>query len=213
MGTQQAANPWTSPEDRAAAREAKRQAVLSTAVGFFNSRGFHSTSLDDVAAALNVTKPTIYHYFTSKEEILFECVRLGLETVRDAAEASRASGGSGLDRLRLLMREYALVMTQGFGMCVSLTSDDQMGLEARVRFRALKRDIHEILRAVIEEGMADGSIARGDSQIVASTVAGALNWIARWYDPEGPSSPEEIADGVVGTLTRGLAARAQGVIE
>ena len=200
-------SPWARRGDRESERAEKRAAVLATAVAFFNRNGFHATSLDDVATALQVTKPTIYHYFSSKDEILFECVRLGLEGIRDAAEAAARRGGSGLTRLRALMREYARIKTRDFGMCVSRTSEDQLAPESRARFRALKREIDDILYAVIAEGMRDGSIAPGNPRLVAFTVAGALNWIARWYDPQGPLTPDEIADGAVETLISGLAPR------
>ncbi|WP_121066105.1 TetR/AcrR family transcriptional regulator [Chachezhania antarctica] len=198
-------SPWGSRADRAAERDAKRKAVLTTAVRFFNSKGFAATSLDDVAKALQVTKPTIYHYFSSKDEILFECVRLGLEAIRDAAEQVRARGGSGRERLEALMLEYALVMTRDFGICVTRTSDDQLGDDSRVRFRALKREIDLILRDVITDGMEDGTLAQGDPRVVCFTISGALNWIARWYRPNGPMTAQDVARSTVATLMAGLA--------
>ena len=62
----------------------KRQAVLSTAAQMFNERGFHATSLDDVAARLGVSKPTLYYYVRSKDQILLECVQQGLEMTLEA---------------------------------------------------------------------------------------------------------------------------------
>lgn len=193
-------------EDRERERREKREAVLHAAVRSFNEKGFHATSLDDVASALNVTKPTIYHYFASKDEILFECVRRGLDSIRRAAEAVESEGGGGLERLRRLMRDYAVVMTQDFGMCVTRTADHELSDESRARFRALKREIDQTVRRVVEQGMADGTLAGGDPRLVTFTLTGALNWIARWYDPAGPLSPQQIAEGTVATLMAGLAA-------
>lgn len=194
-------------EDRERERREKREAVLHAAVRSFNEKGFHATSLDDVASALNVTKPTIYHYFASKDEILFECVRRGLDSIRRAAEAVESEGGGGLERLRRLMRDYAVVMTQDFGMCVTRTADHELSGESRAKFRALKREIDQTVRRVVEQGMADGSIARGDPRLVTFTLSGALNWIARWYDPDGRIGAGDIADAAVATLVDGLAPR------
>lgn len=200
-------SPWSKREERERERETKREAVLTTAVQFFNMKGFHATSLDDVAMALNVTKPTIYHYFSNKDEILFECVRRGLTALRDAADAAAARGGSGMDRLRALMREYALVMTQDFGICVTRTSDAELVPESRLKFRALKREIDDTIRGVVEDGMRDGSIAKGDARVMTFTLSGSLNWVARWYEPRGAMPADEIADGIVATLVNGLAPR------
>jgi AcrR family transcriptional regulator len=200
-----AASPWSSPEERTREREQKREAVLSAAVRFFNTKGFHATSLDDVALALNVTKPTIYHYFANKDEVLFECVRRGLETIRETATMAAARGGTGRERLRAMLLDYAAVMTKDFGICVSRTQDTQLARGSRARFRALKREIDTIIRNVIEEGIADGSIVVMDARLAAFTVTGALNWIAHWYDPKGKMSAHAIADGTVAMLLAGLA--------
>lgn len=207
----QVPSPWGSRAEREAERAEKRQAVLLTAVRFFNAKGFHATSLADVAQALKVTKPTIYHYFPSKDDILFECVRLGLDALRDAAQRAADQGGSGRDRLRALMVEYGLIMTRDFGKCVTLTSDDLLGEASRAKFRALKREIHEMLQSVIEDGLRDGSIsgsgAGQDARIIAFTIAGALNWIARWFDPQGDQSADQIVEATVDSLMAGLMPR------
>lgn len=199
-------SPWPTHQERGRRRDLKRDAVLNAAVKSFNQRGFHSTSLDDVAASLKVTKPTVYYYFANKDEILFECVKLGLESVREAAAAVDMTGGSGLERLTALMQNYATVMTHEFGMCVTRTADHELSREARAHFRMLKREIDDTLRQVVEDGMKDGSLRRGNSRIVTFTIAGALNWIARWFDPKGALSREAIVNGVVATLVAGLAA-------
>jgi AcrR family transcriptional regulator len=203
-------SPWPRRQQRDAGRDLKREAVLRVAVEFFNDKGFHATSLDDVADALNVTKPTIYHYFSSKDDILLACVRRGVESIRQAGAAVEERGGSGIERLKAHMRSYAIVMTSDFGMCVTRTADHELSKESRARFRALKRETDLTLRAVVEDGMRDGSIAPGDPRLVTFTLAGALNWIARWYDPRGSLSPQAIADGAVATLVDGLAPRTGG---
>ena len=185
----------------------KREALLSAAVRSFNERGFHATSLDEVAASLNVTKPTFYYYFASKDEILFECVRRGLESIRQITDSIESTGDSGMVRLKALMRGYAVVMTNDFGMCVTRTADHELSSESRAKFRALKREIDQTIRQVVEDGMADGSIASGDSRLMTFTLSGALNWMARWYEPTGLLTAEQIADATVEILIKGLEPR------
>ncbi len=73
------ASPWAPAPDRELQRQAKRDAVLQAGAQLFNERGFHATSLDDIAARLGVSKPTLYYYVKNKDQILIECVRQGLE--------------------------------------------------------------------------------------------------------------------------------------
>jgi AcrR family transcriptional regulator len=201
-------SPFATQEQRAEERRAKREALLRAAVRMFNDRGFHATSLDDVAASLGVSKPTIYHYLGNKDQVLLECVTFGLEQLLAAAEASRREPGLGADRLRSFLRRYAEINMDDFGRCVIRTGDEALSPESAARFRALKRRIDQAMRGLIEEGRADGSVVADDPKLLAFTLAGALNWPARWYDAGGDRTPEEIAAGMVGILAAGFAPRA-----
>ncbi|QIG80790.1 TetR/AcrR family transcriptional regulator [Stakelama tenebrarum] len=201
------ASPFRSPQERQAERESKREAVLLAAVRMFNAHGFHATSLDDVAASLGVSKPTIYHYLGNKDQVLFECVRRGMNELREAADRAHATDGTGLDRLRMFLNLYAQISMTEFGRCVNRTMDEALTPESARRFRALKREVDLAMRALIEEGIADESIAPCDVRMTAFTLAGALNWPARWYRPEGEDQPEAIAATMVDVLTNGLAPR------
>lgn len=202
MGRASLRSPWPTPAARARDREAKPIAVLYAAVQLFNERSFSTTSLDEVAARLNVTKPILYRYFTSKDQILFECVRLGLEQLLEAASTAADAPGSAFDRMGALMRRYALIMTQDFGICVIRTGDHELSTASRRQFRALKRKIDMVIRGIIAEGIVDGSIARCDVRMTAFAIAGALNWVARWYDSKGPQQPDDLADAMVAVLAR-----------
>ncbi len=202
-------SPWPKQEERERERSTKRDAVLETAVRMFNERGFRATSIDQVAIALNVTKPTIYHYFSNKDEILFECVRKGLQVTLDAAQKVERRGGNGLERLKALIHDYAVITTEPFGKCVCRTADHDLSEASRKRFRALKRETDSVIRKVVISGMQDGSIAPGDPRLVTFCISGALNWISRWYEPGGSLTPEEIAETYVDILINGVASRSR----
>ena len=202
------ASPFADAAQRKAARLAKREAVLLAAVRMFNERGFHATSLDDVALSLGVSKPTIYHYLGNKDQVLLECVSIGLAQLQQAAEEARARPGRGIDRLRFFLERYAQVNMDDFGRCVIRTGEELLSPASAARFRAKKREIDDALRALVEEGMADGTVAASDPRLLAFTLAGALNWPARWFDPTGPLTREQAAHGMVDVLLNGFAPRA-----
>lgn len=200
-------SPFASATQKQQEREAKRQAVLRAAVRIFNERGFHATLLDDVAVSLGISKPTIYHYLGNKEQVLLQCVIHGLEQLIDAADKARAEPGHGIDRLRSYLRRYAEINMDDFGRCVIRTGDEALSEEGRTRFRALKADIDRAMRGLIDEAIADGSVEPCDSKLLAFTLAGALNWPARWFSPDGKQTREEVAAQMVDLLTRGFAPR------
>ena len=201
------ASPFRTRAEKIEERAQKRDAVLTAAVRMFNARGYHATSLDDVAASLGISKPTIYHYLGNKEQVLIECVTRGLEPLRAAADQARSEEGRGIDRLRRFLIAYARTNMDDFGRCMVRTGDELLSPPSAAEIRARKSEIDRTLRALIADGIADGSIAPVDVKMSAFAIAGALNWPARWHDPNGPSSAEEIAAALVDTLIGGLAPR------
>lgn len=201
------ASPFRNRAERADDRERKREAVLLAAVRAFNSQGFHAASLDDVATSLGVSKPTIYHYLGNKDQVLLECVTRGLDQLRMAAADLASAPGTGRERLVAFLHRYAQIIMDDFGRCVIRTGEEALSPESAARSRALKGEIDTAMRGLIAEGVEDGSIAPVDVRLAAFTLAGALNWPARWYDPAGPESPAAVAKAMVELLTQGLAPR------
>jgi len=197
-------SPWVPSSKRAQQREAKRNAVLSTAAQLFNEKGFHATSLDDIAARLHVTKPTLYYYVKNKDEILFECVRIGMRMLESAVAAEQARGGTAFDKLLAAMRRYVEIVTSDFGMCVIRVGEDPLPADSRRELRRFKAALDGEFRALIREGIAEGSITPCDPKIAAFTLAGALSWIGRWYRADGPLAPDEIARQCIALLAGGL---------
>lgn len=200
-------SPFRSKTEREQDRAQKREAVLLAAVRMFNARGYHAASLDDVAASLGVSKPTIYHYLGNKEQVLVECVNRGLSMLQEAADAAVGAPGSGHDRLRAFLLRYACINMDDFGRCVIRTNEEVLSMDSATRFRARKREIDDAVRGMIAEGVADGSIAPVDIRFASFALAGALNWPARWHDPDGPLSPEEVAEKLVDIALGGLTPR------
>lgn len=205
--TQIDGSPFPTSSERAATRRAKRDAVLRAAVRMFNTRGFHSTSLDDVAASLGISKPTIYHYLGSKDGVLLECVTIGLNQLLEASEDARQRSGTGLDQLRSFLESYALVTMSDFGRCVVRTGDEMLSPDSARQVRDRKRDIDNALRSFIRDAVADGSISVADEHVTALTFAGALNWPARWFDPEGTDRAVDMARKMADVLIQGCAPR------
>jgi AcrR family transcriptional regulator len=204
-------SPWKKKGERRNERELKREAVLRAAAALFNEKGFHATSLDEVAERLYVTKPTVYRYVKSKEEILFECVRLGIETLHAAVESVGSSGGTALEKLMAAIRQYAAIVTMDFGMCVIRVGEDPLPPESRRKLRRLKRLIDHEFRGLIAQGIEEGVIAPCDPKMAAFILGGALSWVGRWYRPDGPLTSEEIAQHCIAILMNGLSTREKAV--
>ena len=203
-------SPWMPFESRRRARDEKREAVLRTAVQLFLEQGYHRATLNEVAERLNITKPALYNYFRGKEEILFECWSLGQEQVDGFIAAINAGGGTGLAKLRKLIRAYAEVLATDFGASLVRFDPRDLGEKNSRTVRAAKRSIDHTFRKYIANGIADGSIKPCDPKLSAFAIAGSLNWIGHWFQRDGALSAEAIAENFAVQLTEGLAAKRTG---
>lgn len=201
-----AASPWARSRGRAGEQEEKRNAVLSAAADLFNQQGYHATSLDEIAARLRVTKPTLYYYFKSKDDILLGCVRKGLDCMLQGIDQTRAAGGNSLEQLRDCMQIYADIVMQPFGMCLIRIGDQDLPAANRRKLRQVKSDIDQAFRGLVAQGVQDGFLLPADPRITAFVIAGALSWIGRWYRPDGPNTPKQIADQTIDLLLGGMLA-------
>ena len=198
-------SPWQTRGERERARDEKREAVLKTAATLFTTNGFHRTTLVDIATQLHITKPALYHYFESKDEILIECIRMGLAAFEESFEESSARGATGRERLEAFMTWYAENMTTVYGACFARVAEQDLGDAAKQELLGAKRVVDRRLRQLIESGIADSSLSPCDVTLAAFTIAGALSWIGHWYKPGGRWTPRQAAEGVVKQLVAGLA--------
>src|ERR1700721_304772 len=200
--------PWKAFQARQRNQDIKRDAVLQTAAHMFLEQGYRRTSMSELAKRLQITKPALYYYFHNKEQILVECYRAGITLIETLLDKALVSRGTGLDKVKVYIEAYAKsVLLHDFGRCVSMLDENELSSETRKLVRALKRRIDASIRAYIEEGIADKSIAQCDAKLASFAMSGAINWIGTWYKPSGPLSGLEIASHFSPLLTEGLRAR------
>lgn len=186
----------------------KRAAVLREANRIMGRSGFHNTSLDDIAASLQVSKGTLYNYVTDKQEILFECHMLALDIGQRAFQFAQENGATGFEKFRLLLRAYVVWMNGVIGGGV-MSDVSALRPEDREMIIARRDKSDSQLVGFIEEGMKDGSIREVNPKMVLFTTMGAVNSIPTWYLPKGPLTPEQIADEIMDLIARGLATTAE----
>jgi AcrR family transcriptional regulator len=204
------ASPWRASRERVREREVKREAVIRAAAHAFNRKGYHNTSLDDIAAALEVTKPTVYYYVQNKEQLLFECFVAGVEQIRAAFREVKQLELEvpGRERLNAVLRHYGEAVASEFGWCMVRAEEQDLSPAMSGHIKALKSEIDQGIRRLIREGIQDGSIHPCDPKMTAFALAGALNWIAHWYRENRSMTGAQIADAFVTVFENGLRPRA-----
>ena len=184
----------------------KREAVLRQSARIFGRRGYHNASLDDVAKSLNVSKGTLYNYVKDKEEILFECHKMALDIGEKAFEQTQEHPGNGRERLASMLHDYIVMLHDKLGACGILTEVDALKPSHRKEIVARRDDHQQRFVAMLEAGMADGSLRKLDIKLAIYTFMGAINAIPRWYSPKGRLTNMQIADAMVDMLMNGMGA-------
>ena len=188
--------------------EMKRQVVLRTAARIFSQRGFHQTTLADIAEELHIAKPTLYHYFRSKDEILLQVQQLAIAQITDVAIDAHPTATTGMEQLRAFIRRYVEMIIDDFGACLIMTGILPLQAENRKLVRQGSKQIESMLREILRRGVADGSIARCDPKITGMFFFGALNWLPYWYRSDGEIDVDGLTERVLGFLTDGVGPRA-----
>jgi AcrR family transcriptional regulator len=188
-------------------RNLKRLAILATAAKMFVENGYHETSLADIAATLHVTKPTLYYYVSSKEEMLAQIADAALaeseRLFRDACDR----GCNALDALRLFMRDYVRSMNGDFGRCLLAARHMRLSPETHDRLTEGFRRIDTFARELLERGRRDGSMRSSDARMTTFVLYGALNWVPHWFRDDGPLGAEEAGEAMFDVIASGLAKR------
>jgi AcrR family transcriptional regulator len=182
----------------------KTQDIIRSAGEVFRRKGYRGATMEEIAAQLRMTKGNLYYYFANKEEILYTCHRRSLEIGFKALETARESNKPADERLRMLLRDYIRGLTDELRGSVILLEE---GALSREHFRKIVRlrDTYERgLRELIEDGIKEGRFTDATPKIEGFVILGAVNWISKWYSPNGELSSEAIADMFAERLVRGL---------
>lgn len=193
--------------DRSALRAKRREVIIRAAATAFNRQGFHNTSMDDLAAALNTSKPTLYQFFKNKQKLLYACHQHAMDHGEAALALAHREGKSGREKLALYCRRYMLGIMHDFGSCAVLTDIDALQKDDRAATIERRARISAATRELIQEGSRDGSFTSLDPKLASLFVLSVMNWILVWYRPDGDRSREEIVETFIWMLENGLTPR------
>jgi len=186
--------------------EAKREAILHTAARFFAEHGFDRASMGKLAEACGVSKALIYHYYPSKDALLFDILDTHLTALVTVVEAAASEPGTPQSQLRALIRAILVAYRDSdaehkvqLEALSSLPEDDQRHLRALQR--RLVTSMSEAVRAIEPERFSGRPDLVGP---VTMSVFGMLNWFYLWHRPGGPIDRDAYADIVTDLVVGGL---------
>jgi AcrR family transcriptional regulator len=170
-----------------------RQEILRTAARLFQQQGYDGTSMNDVAAALKLSKGGLYHHFQSKDEILFNLMNHAMDITQERVINAVVQIGDPESRLRALIRLHISVVLsiRDREITVMLHENHPLPPPLRKQINARKKDyVHFVEKLIAEVQHERGSKSNLNPRAAAFALLGMINWIYQWYRPEGTLSEE-----------------------
>lgn len=210
--------PQTPPKDQKSPRKKgwRKSEIIDMAALCFMERGYHATSVDEVADRLGCTKGRIYHYYASKTDLFFDVHREGMKKLFEAIEPAMQVQGDGLTVLHAMLLAHANAMLEHHtfenvvAQGVQIHRFDATTQEQRQTMQLLidSRDRFEgLFKTQISNAIADHSVRDLDVSVTAKVLLGALQWSIFWYRArpgETAEDRDELAQKMVAPLIDGL---------
>lgn len=174
--------------------------IIAAATELFAQQGYHATGVAELGRAVGLGAGALYHHIGSKEELLLTIVRAHLEDVLAFGTQLLAAEGTAVAKLHELAREHMrLVAHRRTELLVMLREVDSLTGQRRADMLALRDAVEGVWDEVVRRGAAAGELADLDPMFV-KVLLGAMNYTLFWFKPDGPQSPEQLADRILDML-------------
>ena len=190
--------------DMRASVDERRDQILRSLASFVRDRRLASLTMRDIADRLGLVKGNLYYYFKNKQDILYHCHVKCIAISLAALDEVSAMDLPPAEALRSLLVKHIRNITEDAYGGVLLTDLESLTPAQRKRYVAMRDRFEDGVRKMIRGGIADGAFAPQNVDLAGITILGAINWIPKWYRPDGPMSSAEIADRIADQLIRSL---------
>jgi TetR/AcrR family transcriptional regulator, cholesterol catabolism regulator len=185
----------------------RRDSLLAKAAQLFREKGYHATTMKDIAAELEILPGSLYHHIDSKESLLLEIMRRGIEVLLERVRPVAASDLPPDLKLREVIRIHIVSIAEHPDvLSVFLHELKSLPRGQRGEQMQLRDEYDRLLSAILEEGIARKLFRPVRPRVITFAILGMLNWLYAWYRPDGSLSPEEIAQEYYALIWQGLTA-------
>jgi AcrR family transcriptional regulator len=187
----------------------RRSQILQMAGHLFSQRGYHATSIRDLAKALNLQGGSLYAHIASKEELLLEVVRQAAARFQEVLKSLPQAGPK--EKMVALVKGHLRVIAEELPRATVFFHEwKHLSPPLLEEAKALRDRYEEGVQRVIAEGVEQGVFRVANPRLATLFVLSALNWTYQWYRPEGPMSLEELAEAYAQMVLKALGAEEGG---
>jgi len=182
-----------------------RDQILDAAAQIIRQKGYHAASMQDIADAVNLQKASLYHHFSSKQEILVTLLDQALDLLIGRVSAVLIQDIPADEKLSQAMRVYLGSLDEYAALAgVLLLEHRSLNPEYHNRHIPRRDRFERLWRDLIQEGVESGVFHDSDPSMTARALLGVMNWTITWYRPDGPLSIGQISDHFAALFLDGL---------
>lgn len=193
------------PRVRSDDYETKSNAIMDCAAVLFAKEGYPSAKMQDIAVACGATKSMLYHYYPTKDDLLFAMLKEHLERVIQGVEESIASKGQPRDRLMTMVQTYTQKSSQSRRRHVVAMQDVKyLPKPKQAPLLELQRRVTDRVAELLRE--LNPGLPEETYKPYTMMLLGMLNWTDTWYRPAGPMKSQELCDRISRLFLKGFLA-------
>ena len=179
--------------------------IYQTAARVIHEKGYDATSLQDIADAVGITKGGLYHYIDGKKSLLFKIMSYRLDLLENQVMAPSALLPDAEQQLRsVITLNTQLIIDSGMEMTILLDESNGLTKDDLREVAARRLRYYQFVRGVIERLKNEGKLHDLEVTIATQNLIGQLHWLARWYQPNGRLTSEEVIAEFTRAILTGL---------
>ncbi len=202
-----------------AGQSVTKEDIIQAAAGVLKQKGYEATTMNDIAAAVDLTAASLYHHFENKNALLLAVLEGGITHVLNRIEPIAQRDDPAAQRLREMIAVHITILTENttVGAAMVFEIGSLLGIKApaagkssrdfatrREAFISRRDAFEQHFQQVVQQGIAAGEFRAVDVPIFVKTMLGAHNWVSVWYRPGGRLDGGTIADCMADTFLRAL---------
>jgi AcrR family transcriptional regulator len=186
-------------------RQNKRQLICEAAARLFRDKGYPATSMRDLAREVELKASSLYNHIQSKEEILQEICFENARRFLEGMEKVEKMEGTAADKIRALIRLHIRIATEDITSVTAFNDEWRHLSEPYLnKFKNLRRDYENRFRAIVAEGIAQGTFKPLNTSIVLYTLFSSVRWLYDWYKPGKKITPRDLERDIITMLMNGM---------
>lgn len=185
-----------------------RADIIAAATRVFSERGYHAASMSEIAEAVGIRKPSLYHHVRKKEDLLFAIHEQMIDELIEQTLVVTSSSAGPSEKVRDTLKVAMRFVSRNQDAVTVFLAEHRALSGERWNEIVVKRDLYEkMVHRIIAEGTGSGAFVDVSPAIAAKGILAMANWGYTWFEPGGPRTADDIAEIFATIALRGLEVR------